>query len=304
MRRPWKHDFVKRASQNFYDSISFALTEWIHNYVKYIHIVILFCICLGGYNTGLEARSFRVGQIPQGDEFRCLNCHFSQQGGAVNAFGYDVLLSLQNGNVNWSAVCDLDSDGDGLSNGVELGDEECMWNNGNISSDVVSNPGDPMSPPPVLPDMIMTLDQMTVDMLLDMEVDMEILPDRDLWDAWLYDADVPDAFQTQELIPDLSMIDASTLPLVDQNILLEQDLQMTQDLNINQSFDMGNNFIQVDQMEQSSPNNEKDPIISSSQTNSPSDRQSGCQNSQSHSSSSLFILLLCIFCSRFISHYT
>lgn len=298
MRQPWKHDFGKRTSQNLYNSIYFSLTEWLHNYLKYIHIVILFCLCLGGYNTELEARSFRVGQIPQGDEFRCLNCHFSQQGGAVNAFGYDVLLSLQNGNVDWNAVCDLDSDGDGLSNGVELGDEECMWTNGNISSDVVSNPGDPMSPPPVLPDMTMTLDQMTVDMLLDMEIDMEILPDRDLWDAWLYDTDVPDAFQTQELPPDLSLIDASTLPLGDQNLLLEQDLQMTQ------SFDMGNDFIDIDQMEQAPPNSEKDTVINSSQTNSPSDRQSGCQHSQSHSPTSLFILLLCMFCSRFRSHYT
>ena len=102
MKRTWKHNFVKRAYQKFNSSVHVRSNEWIHNYAKYIHITIVFCIGFAGYSSSLEARSFRVGQIPQGDEFRCLNCHFSQQGGAVNAFGYDVLLSLQNGNVDWN----------------------------------------------------------------------------------------------------------------------------------------------------------------------------------------------------------
>ncbi|VDP67653.1 unnamed protein product [Echinostoma caproni] len=31
---------------------------------------------------------------------------------------------------NWSELCKLDSDGDGLTNGEELGDPECTWTNG------------------------------------------------------------------------------------------------------------------------------------------------------------------------------
>lgn len=33
---------------------------------------------------------------------------------------------------NWTAICDLDADNDGKTNGVELGDPECVWERGTI----------------------------------------------------------------------------------------------------------------------------------------------------------------------------
>jgi len=44
-------------------------------------------------------------------------------GGELNDFGKDF---LRNG-MSWPAVCPLDSDGDGMTNGEELGDPNCEW---------------------------------------------------------------------------------------------------------------------------------------------------------------------------------
>lgn len=41
----------------------------------------------------------------------------------LNAFGVD----LQANGLSWAAVCALDSDGDGMTNGEELGDPDCTW---------------------------------------------------------------------------------------------------------------------------------------------------------------------------------
>ncbi|KAA0183512.1 Atp-binding cassette superfamily [Fasciolopsis buskii] len=43
-------------------------------------------------------------------------------GGKRNSFGEDF-----NRLKNWSDLCNLDSDGDGLTNGEELGDPKCVW---------------------------------------------------------------------------------------------------------------------------------------------------------------------------------
>lgn len=44
---------------------------------------------------------------------------------------------------NWTLVCPLDSDGDGLTNGQELGDPRCEWTPGSASAESVniSHPG-------------------------------------------------------------------------------------------------------------------------------------------------------------------
>nr|XP_034331124.1 temptin-like [Crassostrea gigas]XP_034331125.1 temptin-like [Crassostrea gigas] len=46
----------------------------------------------------------------------------------VNVFGE---MFFSNGQ-NWTAICDLDADNDGKTNGVELGDPECVWERGTI----------------------------------------------------------------------------------------------------------------------------------------------------------------------------
>jgi hypothetical protein len=59
--------------------------------------------------------------------------HDSCQGGTLplNPFG----VSFSNEEQSWSkALCHADSDGDGLTNGEELGDPCCLWKNGDTPS--------------------------------------------------------------------------------------------------------------------------------------------------------------------------
>ncbi|KAA3680423.1 uncharacterized protein DEA37_0010782 [Paragonimus westermani] len=59
-------------------------------------------------------------------------------GGPRNAFGLDF------GKVkSWSRLCPLDSDGDGLTNGQELGDPDCVWTPGALPQRLtnISHPG-------------------------------------------------------------------------------------------------------------------------------------------------------------------
>ncbi|MBK9138777.1 MAG: CHRD domain-containing protein [Verrucomicrobia bacterium] len=73
------------------------------------------------------ARSFRVNQLPNGNVFGCANCHVSAGGGgARNPFGQAVgAITGSSSAAFWSAsLAALDSDGDGFSNGFELGDPE------------------------------------------------------------------------------------------------------------------------------------------------------------------------------------
>jgi len=103
--------------------------------------------------------------VPNGAEFRCLTCHERTGGGeGWNPFGQAILVvgggnpganpDDQNfgytGRPDWAAVCDDDSDGDGATNGEELGDPDCSWARGQTNPEPeggVSNPGDPESVP-------------------------------------------------------------------------------------------------------------------------------------------------------------
>lgn len=98
----------------------------------------------------VEARSQRVGQLPNGATFSCANCHVNPGGGgARNAFGQAIQSGFLNGSgagasVNWNAtIAAADSDGDGVSNGTELGDPD---GDGSPTAGVtVTNPGDATS---------------------------------------------------------------------------------------------------------------------------------------------------------------
>ncbi|MEE3200331.1 MAG: hypothetical protein VX254_09905, partial [Planctomycetota bacterium] len=94
--------------------------------------------------ASVEARGFRVEQIPNGFEIGCTTCHERFGGGPRTPFGRDVNRTLVNGDVDWQAICDLDSDGDGFTNGEELGDPDCGWSEGDPapSDDFPSNPGE------------------------------------------------------------------------------------------------------------------------------------------------------------------
>ena len=99
------------------------------------------------------ARPARPSQIPNGSVFSCANCHVNPAGGGDrNVFGSVVESGFLNGmgasaTVNWNAgLAALDSDGDGATNGEELGDPD--GDGVPVDGAVVTNPADSASTPP------------------------------------------------------------------------------------------------------------------------------------------------------------
>ena len=104
----------------------------------------------------VEGRDHRPGQIPNGTENTCKNCHMSPFGGdARNPFGLTIEADFLSGfDVVWGPeLAAIDSDGDGFTNGEELGDPEGTWAIGddNPEVDEVYFPGDADSHPPERP---------------------------------------------------------------------------------------------------------------------------------------------------------
>lgn len=108
-------------------------------------------ICIVVLSSFVQSRSYRVNQLPNGNVFGCANCHISAGGGgALNDFGGQVSSGyLSSGNVVWNnTLATMDSDGDGFSNGFELGDPDGNWTSDASnpgSPNNVTNPGDPSS---------------------------------------------------------------------------------------------------------------------------------------------------------------
>ncbi len=108
--------------------------------------------------VGVDARSSRVAQIPNGGENGCANCHVnSSGGGARNSFGEMIDIGFlteagPSGSVIWGPeLAGLDADEDGFTNGEELGDPEGTWISGDDppgDPEAVTNPADPDSHPP------------------------------------------------------------------------------------------------------------------------------------------------------------
>ena len=115
------------------------------------------CVTVVMTSTVARANQEFVPTIPNGATFNCTACHTAPNGGeGWNTFGQDLLEAGganpdanpddQNdgysGTPLWSDVCDVDSDGDGYTNGEELGDPECAWVEGDANpTGPVSNPG-------------------------------------------------------------------------------------------------------------------------------------------------------------------
>ncbi len=96
-----------------------------------------------------EARSWRPAQLPNGQVFNCATCHVRTSGGGPrNAFGEAVRSLVNPGSRTpfWGPVlARLDSDGDGFTNGQELGDPE---GDGTPTPGAeVTHPGNPSSKP-------------------------------------------------------------------------------------------------------------------------------------------------------------
>lgn len=101
-----------------------------------------------------EARSFRVNDIPNGKSYGCISCHTSNTGHKNTSFGDDSEAFLVGSgskstrHVDWAALCPLDSDGDGFTNGEELNDPACTWKRGQANpGGETSNPGKASSVP-------------------------------------------------------------------------------------------------------------------------------------------------------------
>lgn len=140
--------------------------------------------------TEAEARPKRVYQVPNGTLFSCSLCHIGpgktktkldfsiseethdavnegdaicfschsdvSGGGPRNAFGQTIEKGFLSGsgfsgNVVWgTTLAKIDSDGDGFTNGEELGDPEGMWWPGDPAPgtpSLITYPGDPASKP-------------------------------------------------------------------------------------------------------------------------------------------------------------
>jgi hypothetical protein len=87
-----------------------------------------------------EARPARSGQVPNGTTLGCATCHVSAGGGGPrNSFGTQVegdFLSQAGfaGVVQWGPeLAALDADGDGATNGEELGDPDGSWVQGDAN---------------------------------------------------------------------------------------------------------------------------------------------------------------------------
>lgn len=98
----------------------------------------------------IDARNFRVGQVPNGNKFSCNTCHTNGGGTPRNDFGNLIQKSfivVENGqfNANWGPLlASLDSDNDGVTNGQELQDPFGLFNEGETNpgiADLVTNAG-------------------------------------------------------------------------------------------------------------------------------------------------------------------
>jgi uncharacterized protein (TIGR03382 family) len=92
------------------------------------------------------ARPEYIDGVPGVD---CGSCHVSAGGGGPrNAFGADVEAKMPftgPTDETWAILFCIDSDGDGKTNGQELGDPCGTWRVGDTSPTAASNPGDEAS---------------------------------------------------------------------------------------------------------------------------------------------------------------
>ena len=111
------------------------------------HYVVSTAIITIASSAPLTASAFapRVTQVPS-NNWGCALCHVSAAGGGPRTvFGQDVFQFARAGtNMNWEDVCALDSDGDGATNGAELGDPDCAWRRGDAP--IMFMPTDPNDP--------------------------------------------------------------------------------------------------------------------------------------------------------------
>lgn len=105
-------------------------------------------IVTAGLAGAAHAKSEYVAYIPNGNVKTCSNCHTGGDTTKLNGFGNDSSNQVAKPNTDWwPALADLDSDGDGQTNGQELGDPCNEWLIGldPPRTSAISNPGDALS---------------------------------------------------------------------------------------------------------------------------------------------------------------
>jgi len=121
---------------------------------KFTIVIFVFSILIA-LTAMVLARPHRPNQIPNGTKYSCATCHAvpnpTPGNGPRNLFGQKVesdFLDMpgSGGNVEWGpALAILDSDGDGVTNGAELGDPDGLWSIGQSdpgNREDITNPGD------------------------------------------------------------------------------------------------------------------------------------------------------------------
>lgn len=96
------------------------------------------------------AYSWAPNAIPNGTTYNCTTCHLRPTGGAGwNDFGNEIrtlrAINFGGRTIDWAVLYDLDSDGDGFTNGEELGDPD--GDRTTLPGFAVTRPGDATSFP-------------------------------------------------------------------------------------------------------------------------------------------------------------
>jgi len=97
-------------------------------------------------STTAHATTSLFSQVPSAPA-SCNTCHSNGPGTARNVFGLDVEAHYTgtpaSATLDWFTVCAHDADGDGVTNGAELGDPCCVWTPGMpVPSSTIGNPAD------------------------------------------------------------------------------------------------------------------------------------------------------------------
>ena len=98
-------------------------------HTRYSAIVLTAIFVAGWLVADAEARGFRMQKLPNVPA-GCNTCHTSGGGTPRNSFGLamEALVTPDGREVFWGPeLAALDSDGDGFTNGQELGDPEGTW---------------------------------------------------------------------------------------------------------------------------------------------------------------------------------
>lgn len=137
---------LKIVSKNIdgQSTISICLLIQYPNFSAMLIAILFYC---GSILSIVKALPSYLAKIPNAENLPgtpAIGHVNGQGGGARNEFGHD----FANAGYQWTqALCQADSDGDGLSNGQELGDPCCFWEDGGAALNTslivqgISHPG-------------------------------------------------------------------------------------------------------------------------------------------------------------------